>query len=51
MYIIAPNCQLDSGTPLITHQDLIYNAGMDKEKLLDVNGKSYIKTKCIETGK
>lgn len=55
MYIIAPNCQLDSGTPLITHQDLVYNAGMDKEKLLDIDGKSYckayIKTKCVEIGK
>lgn len=55
MYVIAPKCYPDSGTPLVTHRDLVYNAGMDKEKLLDIDGKSYckayIKTKCVEIGK
>ncbi|MBO5348874.1 MAG: hypothetical protein J6A89_03530 [Clostridia bacterium] len=55
MYVIAPKCYPGNGTPLLTHQDLVYNGGMDKEKLLDVDGKSYckvyIKTKCVEIGK
>lgn len=55
MYVIAPKCYPDSSTPLITHRDLVYNAGMDKEKLLDIDGKSYckvyVKTKCVEIGK
>lgn len=55
MYVIAPKCSLDDGTPLITHRNLVYNGGMDKEKLLDIDKKSYckayIKTKCVEVGK
>lgn len=55
LYVIAPNCYPEDGTPLITHRDLVYNGGMDKEKLLDVDEKSYckayIKPKCIEIGK
>lgn len=55
MYVIEPKCYPDSGTPLVTHRDLVYNAGMDKKKLLDIDGKSYckayIKTKCVEIGK
>ena len=55
MYVIAPKCQPNNGTPLITHKDLVYNAGMDKEKFLDVDNKSYckayIKTECVEVGK
>lgn len=55
LYVIAPKCYPEDGTPLITHRDLVYNGGMDKEKLLDIDGKSYckayIKTKCIEVGK
>ena len=55
LYVIAPKCQPNSGTPLITHQDLVYNAGMNKEKILDIDKKSYckayIKAKCVEVGK
>lgn len=55
MYVIAPKCYPENGTPLLTHQDLVYNGGMDKEKLLDVDKKSYckayIKTRCVEVGK
>lgn len=55
LYVIAPKCYPEDGTPLITHRDLVYNGGMDKEKLLDIDEKSYckayIKTKCIEVGK
>lgn len=55
LYVIAPKCYPEDGTPLITHRDLVYNGGMDKEKLLDIDEKSYckayIKTKCIEIGK
>lgn len=55
LYVIAPKCYPKDGTPLITHRDLVYNGGMDKEKLLDIDEKSYckayIKTKCIEVGK
>ena len=55
MYVIAPKCYPENGSPLITHQDLVYNAGMDKEKFLDIDNKSYckayIKTTCVEVGK
>lgn len=55
LHVIAPKCYPEDGTPLITHRDLVYNGGMDKEKLLDIDEKSYckayIKTKCIEVGK
>lgn len=55
LYVIAPKCYPEDGTPLITHRDLVYNGGMDKEKLLDIDEKSYckayIKTKCIQVGK
>lgn len=55
MYVISPKCQPNNGTPLITHKDLVYNAGMDKEKFLDIDNKSYckayIKTTCVEVGK
>lgn len=55
LYVIAPNCQVDGGSQIITHKVLVYNAGMDKEKFLDVDKKSYckayIKAKCVEVGK
>lgn len=50
---INNNCKKSTST-IITNNDLIYNAGMAKEKLLDVDGKSYCKTyilvNCIEDG-
>lgn len=55
MYVVLPKCQPEEGTTIITHRDLVYNAGMDKEKFLDVDGKSYckvyVKPKCVEIGK
>lgn len=55
LYVISPNCQPNEGTPIITHRNLVYNAGMDKEKLLDIDKKSYCKvyvyTDCVEIGK
>lgn len=54
MYLIAPNCQVDGGSQIITHKDLVYNAGMDKEKFLDVDKKSYcksyVKPVCVKEG-
>lgn len=47
MYVIAPKCNIDEGVPLITHKDLVYNGGMDKEKFLDVDNKSYCKAYII----
>ena len=47
MYVIAPKCNTDEGTPLITHKDLVYNGGMDKEKFLDTDNKSYCKAYII----
>ena len=55
MYVIAPKCYPENGTHLLTHRDLVYNGGMDKEKLLDIDEKSYckayIKTRCVEVDK
>lgn len=54
MYLIAPNCQVDGGSTIITHKVLVYNAGMDKEKFLDVDKKSYCKSYvepvCVKEG-
>jgi len=54
LYIISPHCIKGSST-IVTDEELIYNRGMDKDKFLDVDGKSYckayIKTECIEDGK
>ena len=54
MYVIAPKCEPNGSTPLITHKDLVYNAGMDKDKFLDIDSKSYCKAyiipTCIEKG-
>ena len=47
MYVIAPKCNTDEGVPLITHKDLVYNGGMDKEKFLDTDNKSYCKAYII----
>ena len=39
----------------MTHKTLVYNNGFDKEKLLDIDNKSYCKTyikyECIKDGK
>lgn len=52
---IAPNCNSDNAGGHLTHRDLVYNNGFDKEKLLDVNNKSYCKAyiryKCVKKGK
>lgn len=55
LYFIAPYCNSDNSGGYLTHKDLVYNNGYDKEKLLDVDYKSYckayIKYKCVEKGK
>ena len=55
LYFIAPNCNSDNAGGYQTHKDLVYNNGFDKEKLLDIDKKSYckayIKYKCVDKGK
>lgn len=55
LYYIAPSCNSDNAGGFLTHKDLVYNNGYDKEKLIDVDYKSYckayIKYKCVEKGK
>jgi len=55
LYFISPNCSSENAGGFLTHKDLVYNNGFDKEKLLDTDMKSYctayIKYKCIEDGK
>lgn len=55
LYYIAPNCSSENSGGHLTHKDLVYNNGFEKDKLLDVDKKSYckayIKYKCIEDGK
>lgn len=55
MYVIAPNCQKGGASYKITHRTLVDNAGFDKEKLLDIDGKSYCKVyvinECVSDGK
>ena len=52
---IAPNCSSENAGGFLTHKDLVYNNGFDKEKLLDIDEKSYcsvyVKYKCVEYGK
>lgn len=55
LYVIAPNCSSENSIRILTHKDLVYDNGFEKEKLLDVDNKSYckayIKAKCVEDGK
>lgn len=54
LYVVAPRCSTNSSM-LIDEKTLIYNAGMDKEKFLDIDKKSYckvyVKTKCNKDNK
>ena len=54
LYIVSPKCQKGK-TDYTNTNELLNNAGFDKEKLLDVDYKSYCKvyvdTKCVEDGK
>lgn len=54
LYIIAPKCQPNSGNLIITHKELVYNAGMNMKKLLDIDNRSYckvyVKPVCIKVG-
>ena len=54
LYFIAPYCSSENAGGFLTHKDLVYNNGFNKEKLLDVDNKSYckayVKYKCIEDG-
>ena len=48
-------CNKEMAYQKLTHEDLVYNAGFDKEKLLDIDYKSYcmvyVDVECIEEGK
>ena len=54
LYVVQPKCQKGLRTS-VTHKELVYNAGFDKEKLLDIDKKSYcmvyVPVKCVEEGK
>ena len=53
--ITNPYCTKGAATKTITDETLIYQRGMDKEKLLDIDKKSYCKVrieiKCVEENK
>lgn len=53
--ISHPYCTKGTGDFVITDETLIYQRGMDKEKLLDIDNKSYckvrIEVKCVEENK
>ena len=55
VYLVSPHCKKGQGGSYIGEKELIYNAGMDKEVLLDVDKKSYCQvtalTKCVDTDK
>lgn len=38
---LVSNCKYSHDENIITHETLVYNGGFDKEKLLDVDNKSY----------
>ena len=54
LYVVSPNCNSNNAGGFLTHKDLVYNNGFNKEKLLDIDNKSYCKVyakyKCIENG-
>ena len=39
--VVSPICKDNNSELLITHETLVYNGGFDKEKLLDIDNKSY----------
>ena len=55
VYLVSPHCKKGQGGSYIGEKELIYNAGMDKEVLLDVDKKSYcqvmVLTKCVDNDK
>lgn len=54
-YVRFPRCNPNMAPQRVTHEELVYNAGFDKEKLLDTDYKSYcmvyIEVKCVSEGK
>lgn len=54
-YIRYPKCNPNMAHQRVTHEELVYNAGFDKEKLLDTDYKSYcmvyIDVECVSEGK
>ena len=55
-YIVYPYCDpKDTAVRNVSMSELVNNAGMDKEKFLDVDGKSYCDTityaACVEKNK
>ena len=55
LYVWLPKCSANMAHQKLTHEDLVYNAGLDKEKLLDIDYKSYcmvyVDIECVEEGK
>lgn len=55
LYIKFPKCNIKMAHQKVTHEELVNNAGFDKEKLLDTNYKSYcmvyVDVECVEEGK
>ncbi|MDD4706098.1 MAG: hypothetical protein PHS24_02660 [Bacilli bacterium] len=53
--VTRPTCNVEQAVQKIPDGELIYNGGMDKEKFLDVDGKSYCDTityaTCVEKNK
>ena len=53
--IVYPYCTPSKSTTTITDEALVYQRGMDKEKLLDIDKKSYCKVRieirCIAENK
>lgn len=43
--ISSPYCSVSSGSSTINEETLIVQVGIDKKKLLDIDGKSYCKVK------
>lgn len=56
LYVKYPKCSVDNHKVIRTnHEDLVYNGGLDKEKLLDIDLKSYcmvyVDATCVSEGK
>ena len=53
--ITSPYCTPSNSTTTMTDEALVYQRGMDKEKLLDVDKKSYCKVRieirCVDENK
>lgn len=52
--LVSPNCSPGGANITITHETLVFNGGMDKDVLLDIDNKSYcglyVSTSCPKEG-